>query len=344
MAASQFRSTYLLTGLFIVLLLIVVFYENTGSDKERKSAEIDRPLLNEQQITSIDEVVFQTPKREVRLSLSDDGSAQIDDGGLVDRDEWSGIEEELMGLSVGRVVSKNKENWVKYGLGEGLQKTLVVYADGSDLLTMYFGAGGNTPRSVYARIEGEDEVREVTTQISRFFTYDTDTWKNKYLVLAKRDDIQGVNVRLGEEAYTLTKSEAGVWMWNAETGNVPVDDTEMVQSYLDGLLSLKATGFAEEGVSVDSGENVLTLTLDDGTSSVITIRAGDEENQYFASVSGIDEVFTLGSDLRVPLKPAFVEELNKEMEEDDTTNDEEVLDSDMSDDLEEVGGDDSGGK
>ncbi|MDF2379440.1 MAG: DUF4340 domain-containing protein [Candidatus Gracilibacteria bacterium] len=323
MKSSRFRSTYLFAGLFVVLLLFVVFFENEGSDKARKNAKTDKAILSEQQLESLDQVVIKSPEIETVLLTENGTDFTLEDGSVVDRDESSVLLEELIGLSVGTVVSKNKENWQKYGLTDDTQKMLVLSNGEENYLKMYFGNGGNTSTALYARIDGEDEVREVNTQVSRFFAYDAEAWKNKHLVLTDQDDIKELEVRIGEDVWSFSQDSLGSWIWNQDGVTTPIEDVDAVDAYYEGLLAFKATGFAEDGIVVDGAQNFLTFTLSDGMQSVVSIQKTDDDNPlYLASVSGQDTVFTLSSDFSVPLRPLFVDALVEKIKEQSLGEDE----------------------
>ena len=58
MFKSRFSTTYILLGIFFILLIIVVFFENEGVDRKKAVEDQQRVFFTEHQISGVDKIVF----------------------------------------------------------------------------------------------------------------------------------------------------------------------------------------------------------------------------------------------------------------------------------------------
>lgn len=325
---SRFRSTYILLGIFLILFLIVVFFENDGADKKKINERLDRPVFTQSQLDSLDKITF--------ISTPADESAELVPGGLsiliedelwtvegqpVDAGQQDRLWEMLRKLPAGKVVSKNKANWDKYGLTDDLAKKALLY-DGDNLIsTLYFGSPGTSYVNVHIRWDDIDEVHLVKTDFAQFFDYDMGRWKNKSLFLVDKENISGMTVRVGEERWVFT-ADGDDWFQVSDLGTVSISLVDEFDTYLDNILELKGNNIETDMSLFGEADNALALTLRNGDEYVVSIDSTDEDPvRYFAMTSAQTDLISISSDYADRFRPDFL----KINSPDDSDNPDEVL-------------------
>ena len=304
---SPFKTTYLLLGIFAVLLVVVIFFENSSVDKKKIETGESKPIFTESQVTSINKVEFVNPTIEgkdpelITLIRGTDGKWTVN-GFVIASDEESRLYEYLRGSGIGKVVSKNEVNWDKYELTDDKAKKAVIYAGDSPISTLYFGSMGTNYQTVYSRRNSDKQVYLVDSDFSDLFNYDVNRWRSKDLFTVKKEDLSAFKVRIGEESWSFVK-ENDVWSRVRDTETVALEDQQVFLDYLDKLFEQKGMAIEKDQTKFKEADNAVALTLIDGTEHVVLIDKSDEPPQYFARVSSQSDLIVLGSDLQSVLKP-----------------------------------------
>ncbi|MDZ4217007.1 MAG: hypothetical protein U1C97_01655, partial [Candidatus Gracilibacteria bacterium] len=104
MLASRFRKTALFLGIFVLLLLLVIFYAGEGAQVKRQASDEARPVLTESVLSKVRTLSFLPPSQEaLSLQLSDEGHWTVE-GYRLDEEEFSQFFDSLKALPMGKLV------------------------------------------------------------------------------------------------------------------------------------------------------------------------------------------------------------------------------------------------
>ncbi len=207
----------------------------------------------------------------------------------------------LMKLSPKQIVSRKKEKWNEFHVGDSTG-THVRVMDGDDVAADIwigktgfsqdsggmFGGGGFT----YVRLQGEKEVYTVEVFLEGQFNKSFDDWRDKTFTRLKRDSVDRIVFHYpADSSFTLEK-RAGRWM----LGQFPADSATVV-TYLGGLEYKNLSGFADSMPQGDAPayimfeKNTRILAKIEGwpTSSSWILRSSFQPDIYF-SVNGFEEI------------------------------------------------------
>lgn len=312
---SRFRSTALLGGIFVILLLFVVFYENDGADQKRREAQIDRPVMSQQELNSIDGVVM--TQNDERVELKKDSGVWMlvmdQKQYRLDAEKASALEESLQGLPVGMVVSRNKENWSQYGFGTEQESEMVLSKAGEPVMTLVMGGSGTSYNSFYLRRNDDEKVYLVDSELRTSVYTPAEQWRDKHLLTVSKDQVVSAAIKVADENWTVS-SRDGKWFLTEGDEEFDVTNNEGFTSYWDGLFELKADAFASPEEKFGEVKNQVVLQMKDGESVIVDISVTGEGPASLARVTGYDELLSLGSDLSARLKPGFVDTLRQQNE------------------------------
>jgi len=315
---KAFRSTSILLGIFVLLLLVVVLFGTDRAEKRRIDTQTSAPVLSERQVRQIDQIVF-SPAGAEEVTLMKDEEVWMVNGVLVDKPEQEKLEEALMNMETGKMVSKSMDNWDKYGVTENASSVRFL-ANEQEISAQYFGSVGPSYQSVYVRRDDDESVYVVNTDLDDFLRYDVNRWKNKDLFSVDQNEIRAVKVRIGEERWQF-ELQQGEWKWlDGEEGKSVESDT--IAEYLKTLLSLRAEGIENDQTLFENADNAIALVTASGEEYVVSVDKKDD-NQSFIRITGQPDLFRLSNDLSARLRPEFLQ--SAEPEEVISTEDESSL-------------------
>jgi len=298
---KPFRSTIILLGVLLFLLLVFVFFASDSAEKKRNTSLIEKPLLSDRQLKRIDHVVI-SPDQGESVTLFKKNDTWFLDDVLVDRDEQEKLYEVLKTLSIGKVVSKSRDNWSKYGLSE--ETSSVALMSGEETVAIVFlGSVGPDYQSHYVRHEGKDTVHLVKTDLVDFLHYEINRWKNKHLVHMNTNDIRSFTVRVGDDKWTFEKQSRD-WKWIVAGTLQDIDPKDAFQTYFDALVSLKADGIEADESKFSIADNAIAFSMDDGREHIISIDVG--ENESFVRITDQPDLLRFSSDVTTRLRPEFL--------------------------------------
>lgn len=169
----------------------------------------------------------------------------------------------LANLKPLRLITKKKENWKEYSVGDSgtrvqLYKGDVVVAD------IHVGRVGFNQSSdgqfnpggifTYVRLTNENEVYAVEGFLESSFNRSYTDWRDKSFLRLKKEQITEVQFLYpADSSFVLTKKDKGWWI-----GTDQADSTK-VNSYLSQLEFKNANGFADEFLAIGKGDVSIQL-------------------------------------------------------------------------------------
>jgi hypothetical protein len=209
------------------------------------------------------------------------------------------------------VVSTNIEKRPLFGVDENEGVTLRLEDANGEVVTEFvIGRQGPDPFTGYLLRRGEEEVLLVSPSLGGVFARGVSGWRDRKIVKVGREAVTGVVIRDGDEVLTLTTEEAGEWNIEGRAA-----DRQLVEDYLDRVVSLKASAFAAEGelplagldepsaaITLAAGEESLTLFLGAQKEEARQryLRAGDDGTVYLVSRYTADSLLREEADFSPP--------------------------------------------
>jgi len=207
------------------------------------------------------------------------------------------IERALGGLKKARlesVVSTNVAKKHLFGVDEkeGVKLRLEDTA-GAVVAEFVVGRQGPDPFSGYLLRGGGEEVLLVSPSLRGVFARGADGWRDRKIVKIGPEAVTSIVIREVDEVLTLTREEGGEWNIEGRAA-----DRQIVEDYLDRIVTLRAAAFAAEeelplagldepsaAITLTAGEESLTLLV--GAPKEVArqryLRAGDDRTVYLVS-------------------------------------------------------------
>lgn len=285
---KKFGTTFVLLGIFVLLLTFVFFFGSDAADKKRAQSEIDEPVLSERQINDLDQIIFQSKDGEPVTLSKRENDVWVLNESHVDMDEQENLFELLRNLPRGRIVSRSQDNWGNYNLTDELASKIILMSRDAEVAKFYVGSMGTSTQNVYMRRNEMMSVYLVDTTLNGLLNYDENRWRNKHLFLLDEGDIRSVSVRIGEEK------------WNFEPD-------EKSNTYFENLFTVKADGIEADQGKFTSADNAISFSLNDGKEYTVLID-NIADGEALARITGQGDLFHLSSDLSSRIRPDFLKE------------------------------------
>lgn len=301
---KPFRTTSILFGIFVLLLFIAVFFGSDTAQKKRDESVTKAPLLRASQLDQVDRIVFSPVGNEsYELYKSPEGHWMIG-AYRVSRSEEERLTTTLKEFPKGDMVSRNKGNWVNYGLTDESASRIVLKNGDQELATLFLGSTGPSYQSVYVRSSLQEDVHLVSTQLGDYLRYDIDRWKNREMFLIDEDEITAFTVRIGEEKWQFQRNGES-WEWLENGAWKEVDAPEAMDSYMSNMLAFQAENVEADESLFEAADNAVAIMLEDGKEYVVSIDK-KEDSLSFAKATDQPGLFRISSDFSTRLRPDFL--------------------------------------
>ena len=292
------RTTVILFGVFLILLVFVYLFEGPLSEKERSKKERVVELFPDFQRDSAVSIFVKGPLQEVTLEKKDAGwEIANTDGFLADPQLVDAALQTVAGFKRDTIASKNPEKKEIFDVvpGKGVE-ILISAVDQKPLAHFFIGKPTPDSFSSYLRKEGSDEVLQ--TNVSKtVFLKDVESWRDKTVISFPVDLATQLTLKTSEEEITLELDEKGTW--NITQPVKTPAQQEVVKQILTTLSSLKALGFADDydiaQYQLDDPQLTVTIILKDQVEKRLLIGKKNEENsQYYAKNQAKKTIYLIG--------------------------------------------------
>lgn len=200
----------------------------------------------------------------------------------------------LTNLKPERMVTKRKEKWNEFSVGDSTGTRVQVMAGSSVVADLIFGRSGfgqtatqsyGGPGFTYIRVRDEEEVYAIGGFLDAQFNKAADDWRDKSFMRLKKDSITRISFRyLGDSSFVLDKV-GGKWVGPGAT----LDSME-VKSFLGGMEYRNATMFA---ALAPAGPATVSISLEQSGNVVGTIEAWPADGNWTVRSSHQPETFFL---------------------------------------------------
>ena len=199
----------------------------------------------------------------------------------------------LAGFEPQKMVSRKKEKWNTYQVGDSSTRVVVMKND--DVLAEVrigktdfaaapspggfqnpYGGGFGNPFT-YVRVENEDAVYTVSGFLEPSFNRTFNDWRDKSFLRIRQADITSLRFSYPDSSFNATLKE-GRWLIDQQPA-----DSAAVRNYLSQLEFKNATNFSED--SDPTAPALFTLEINGKNSALATVKAWPAGNDFVLSSS-----------------------------------------------------------
>jgi len=292
------KTTVILFGLFIILLVFVYLFEGPLSEQARKKAQGVPTLFPGFAQDSAAKIAVKSTGKDIVLEKKED-AWQISgtDGFTADPEAVQNALDTVAGFKRENIASKNpeKQDIFEVTPARGLE-VKVLDAGDKILAHFYIGKIGADFFSNYVRKEGSDEVLQVAA-VTSTFDKTVEGWRDKTIFKFHADMATRLSLKTAREEIVLEKNEKDEWHITKPEGVQA--KPEMVNTMVTTLSSLSALGFAEDydtaKYEIDNPQLTVTVILKDQIEQKLHIgKKNEEKAQYYAKSEAKKTIFLIG--------------------------------------------------
>jgi Domain of unknown function (DUF4340) len=197
----------------------------------------------------------------------------------------------LMSAKPERMISKRKEKWDEFGVGDSTGTRVRIMAGTSSEAELIIGRSGfgqsggqgYGPPYTYVRVADEPEVYAVSGFLDAQFNRVYDDWRDKSFLRLVRDSVNHITFRYPSDSSFVLDKRQGTWMLN----DGPADSAS-VNSYLGSLGYRNVQAFAS---SQPAGSAPIVITFEKSGKTQATVEAWPAEYGFVTRSSHQPETF-----------------------------------------------------
>ena len=291
------KQLLILGGVFVLLLLVVLIFENPfGKSEHEKKVETATPLFpdfDKDQVTKIEIIAT-----DGTTTLSKQEGAWI----VASMDNYPADSEGIAELltKVGEFkntqrVSNNPEKQAEFEVDStGVEAKLM---DVNDKVLAHLFVGKITPGflSSYVRPAGANDVYVAQGNLQSVFNKGTRTWKDRTIFDFNKGIVTELNISSPEETVELRLDTNGIWqMLKPEASTVKTTEVDTLLTTFSGLNTddFAETTDALSDYGLDTPQSVISATLNDGTTATLYI-GKEEEGKLYVKRDDKETIFRL---------------------------------------------------
>ena len=292
----QKKQLLILVGIFIVLALIVLIFENpfgkSEYEKKVEEATVLFPDFNREMVTKVEIIA----KGET-TTLTKHGESWV----VTTMEDYpadsEGIDELLTKVEEftnANLVSDNPKNQAEFEVNSsGVEAKLM---DADDKLLAHLFVGKNTPGflSSYVRVADSNNVYVGQGYLQSVFDKGTRTWKDRTIFDFNKGIVTQVDITSAEETVELRLDAENKWQMLQPTAS-NVKQTEM-DNLLTTFSQLTTDDFAEEKelseYGLDAPISSISASLNDGRTATLIV-GKEEGGKHYVKSNDKDTIFML---------------------------------------------------
>ena len=322
----QNRQLKILGGIFVLLLLIVLIFENPfGKSKDEKRAEEAKPLFPDFSIEQVSKIeVIAKGQTTVLAKQNDQWVVATMEDYPADSDGVKDLLEKVAEFDNSRHVSDNPKNRAEYQVdSSGVEAKLF---DAEDKTLAHLFVGKNTPGifNSYVRVADSNDVYVGKGYLQSTFDKGDRTWKDRTIFKFEKGHVTSINISSPEETIELRLDSENKWQLLQPT-TAAANQTE-VGNLLSYFSALTTDDFAEAkeltAYGLDTPGSSITASLNDGASAKLLIgkaedeggniyvKRDDKETVFMLSKSSVDRLIKKSDALTEKTSPPEMEDTN----------------------------------
>jgi len=295
----RFRGTLVLLVVFAALGGYVYFAEYRGRD-EREQQEASKKKLFSTPLKDVTSLSLAFPDRRIAAVKKDDKHWEFTEptGIDADSDEWEMLVSSLGQIEKGGAVSTSTD-LAQYGLDKPAVEVTAKLKDGRTVGVL-FGSENPKKSDNYAKLADSPDVFLSPVSGSKSFQKSLTDLRNKKILEFALDDIHSVRIEDGRNLLEFQKSGTD---WVVKK---PLDvkaDKEEITGFLSGILSARATGFADAGVTMlraGLAPPATKITLRDARANVdrvLLLGKASDPDKFYAQDASRPSIMLIGKDV-----------------------------------------------
>lgn len=297
----------ILTTIFVVLLIVVVFIEIIDSRKGNRTFKSDLVEVVADEVTSIELYPKVTDGNLIKLFKENEEWKVESEGSKYNADQSSAnrMIAELNTMKPKSVAASNKDRWEQFEVTDSLG-TRVKLFKGTDLLAnVIIGKFSfSQPRNMtsYVRLNGEKEVYGVDGMLGMSFNRNLDAFRDQTVINSNKTDWKRLSFIYPADSSFVLERMGDQWM----TDGIKADSASVVQ-YFNKISNLTESNFAKNKPAVPSthrliieGNNMMQkieiagYLLDEGN---FILETNQNPGTYFNSKTSAETLFISSSTL-----------------------------------------------
>ena len=297
----------ILTTIFVVLLIVVVFIEIIDSRKGNRTFKSDLVEVVADEVTSIELYPKVTDGSLIKLFKENEEWKVESEGSKYNADQSSAnrMIAELNTMKPKSVAASNKDRWEQFEVTDSLG-TRVKLFKGTDLLAnVIIGKFSfSQPRNMtsYVRLNGEKEVYGVDGMLGMSFNRNLDAFRDQTVINSNKTDWKRLSFIYPADSSFVLERMGDQWM----TDGIKADSASVVQ-YFNKISNLTESNFAKNKPAIPSthrliieGNNMMQkieiagYLLDEGT---CILETNQNPGTYFNSKTSAETLFISSSTL-----------------------------------------------
>jgi hypothetical protein len=269
---------------YLVIALIVLLGIYFFAGREPVVSTKNRPLI-EADSASITQIDIHSAKGDVTL-------IKQGDGWKISGDKTYPVNEKMLGGALGKfsqmskkaLISKRPEKLAELEVDEGAGVKVTVHT-GDKSSVIILGKAGPTMQTCYARLDGSDEVWEISGNHRATFDRKRDDWRDKTINSYELADFQKYVLTSPEQSYTLELQDS---TWHVRAGATEfVADSKIVERLSRMMSRINTVEFADTlgANAFDRPDFEVVATLKSGETVDLKLVKMNEE-KYFLRKAG----------------------------------------------------------
>ena len=309
------KQNLVLLIILVIFATVVIIVERPFENKAKKVEEEALPLFPELQADKVKKLEIKKSDKST-ITLKNKDSVWY----VVDKEEYpadpQAVDEsikKLQGLKKLNVVSTKKDKHGLFEVKEGMGMEVSAFGpEDKKVADLLIGKNGPDLFSTYIRRAESDEVFLVGEYLKGPFEREVNNWRDKRMFEFNADAVSELTIAHKDEVIAMSKDTKGEWQLEKPVSGI--GDKDKVQEVLRTLSALRASDFADEAATKDSGlgtpEYQISVKLADGSKKTLSVGNKKDEQFFFAKSDGKNYVYLLHKSLMEKLTPT-VKDLEK---------------------------------
>lgn len=282
----------ILTIIFLALIAVFVLTRLFRSPHLESNVATDLFQLDTATVTQVVIHPHKAPKTEIKLARKA-GAWKVTRSGKTAAADQGTVHEllaTLMDVRIDRMVSRKKDDWNTYSVGDTSGTHVTVYAGSTPVADFWTGetatgTGPYTQRTSYVRMNSSNDVYQAKDGLlDSYFDREFDAWRDRIFLRTHPADISRIAFQYpADSGFTAVKKDS-VWM----IGSRKADSAKMA-GYLSRLRSKYLYTFADDFSPRSAPDEV--ITFENGTKPLAEIKAWKQDTGWILNSSYRPDVY-----------------------------------------------------
>jgi len=250
----RFKGTLVLLLLCAGLGIFLYFYEIKGGE-ERSKSKADENVVWKVPSDEVQQLDLITAAQHITAVRSGDKQWKITAPRLLDADgdAWNSMASSASDISRESVIEENAASLAPFGL-DPAQTTVALKTKDGKVRQIRFGINNPTGNSMYAALQGKNQVFLVASYVATAFSKKLDDLRNKAILNFEQFDTQSLDLQSAKGKISLAKEGDRWWIQGKDKWAA---DSSAVNSLLGDLSNGRIKEFFE-----DNPDDYASLGLD----------------------------------------------------------------------------------